>query len=172
MRRMTRATAAAALAAAVLVLGATAAHAVESDPLPVPAGSPRAAAVIAYNAGVALLVERRYAEAQAQFEAALALDDALAEAHNNLAYSLRMQGGANFERSLRHYDRAIALQPDFARAYMYRGVLYTQMGDMARARADLARLRTLDQGLADELAAAIAGRSGGYGRAGIAPQKD
>jgi tetratricopeptide (TPR) repeat protein len=171
MHRTIRASAAAALAA-VLLVGAAPAHAVESDPLPVPAGTSRAAAVTAYNAGVALLVERRYAEAQAQFEAALALDEQLAEAHNNLAYSLRMQGGANFDRSLLHYDRAIALKPDFARAYMYRGVLYTQRGDMARAKADLDRLRTLDPALADELVAAIAGRSGGYGRAGIAPQKD
>ena len=84
--------------------------------------------------------DKHYAAAQEKFEQALALDETLAEAHNNLAFSLRMQGTHNFERSLQHYNRALELKPDLARAYMYRGVLFTQMGDMARARADHAKL--------------------------------
>lgn len=123
-----------------------------------------------YNDGVALLLEGNYAAAQAKFEAALAQDERLAEAHNNLAFALRMQGTANFDRSLRHYDRALELKPDLAQAYMYRGVLFTQMGDVARARADHERLRKLDARLADELEAVIAGRARGYGRAGITAQ--
>jgi len=167
-----RASGAAVLLAAALTLTPPPARAVESDPLPVPAGTPRAQAVIAYNAGVKLLLDQRYAEAQAQFEAALAQDEALAEAHNNLAYSLRMQGAGNYDRALKHYNRALELKPDLAQAYMYRGVLFTQMGDMARARADHERLLTLDPGLAAQLEAAIAGRGSGYGRAGIAAQRD
>jgi hypothetical protein len=53
---------------------------------------------------------------------------------------------------------------------MYRGVLFTQMGDVARARADHERLLKLDARLAAELEAVIAGRTVGYGRAGIAAQ--
>jgi len=161
--------------AAVLLAGALAvaippAWAVESDPLPVPTGTPREKAVIAYNEGVALLLDRRYAAAQAKFEAALAQDEKLAEAHNNLAFALRMQGAQNFDRALSHYDRALELKPDLAQAYMYRGVLFTQMGDMARARADHERLRKLDPRLAAELEAVIVGRARGYGRAGITAQ--
>ena len=150
------------LAAGLLVtigLGfwATGAGAVESDPLPVPKGGPRERAVIAYNAGVMLLLDKKYAEAQTKFEEALAADEQLAEAHNNLAFSLRMQSPANRTLALRHYDRALQLKPDLAQAYMYRGVLFTQMGDLDRARADHAQLLKLDRALASKLERVIAG---------------
>ena len=160
-----------ALLVALACLAAVPAAAVESDPLPVPAGSARAAAVVAYNEGVALLLARRYAEAQERFQAALALDEQLAEAHNNLAFSLRMQGRQNFERALRHYDRAIALKPGLAQAYMYRGMLFTQQGDRQRALADLQRLRELDAGLALDLQQALEGRPAAE-RRGVAGQYD
>jgi tetratricopeptide (TPR) repeat protein len=136
---------------------ATGAGAVESDPLPVPKGGPRERAVIDYNAGVTLLLGKKYAEAQTKFEEALAADEQLAEAHNNLAFSLRMQSPANRALALQHYDRALQLKPDLAQAYMYRGVLFTQMGDLDRARADHARLLKLDPALAGKLERVIAG---------------
>ena len=140
-------------------LGAVAppARGVESDPLPVPADTLRAQAVRSYNSGVELLLARNFAQAQARFEAALKIDESIAEAHNNLAFSLRMQGAHNFERSLRHYNRAIELKPKLAQAYMYRGVLFTQTGDLIRARADHAHLLTLDLELAAKLEKAILG---------------
>jgi len=149
-----------------------AAAAVESDPLPVPTGTPREQAVIAYNDGVKLLVEKRYRDAQARFEQALAVDEKLAEAHNNLAFSLRMQGAQNFAASLQHYNRALELKPDLAQAYMYRGVLFTQQGDLTRARADHARLMTLDKALAEKLAAVIDGAREQDIYGGISPQSD
>ena len=149
-----------------------AAAAVESDPLPVPTGTPREQAVVAYNDGVKLLVEKRYRDAQARFEQALAVDEKLAEAHNNLAFSLRMQGAQNFAASLQHYNRALELKPDLAQAYMYRGVLFTQQGDMARARTDHARLLTLDKALAEKLAAVIDGAREQDIYGGISPQSD
>ena len=158
-----------ALLAALAWLAAVPVAAVESDPLPVPVGSARAAAVVAYNEGVALLLARRYADAQEKFQAAIALDEQLAEAHNNLAFSLRMQGRHNFERALRHYDRAIALKPGLAQAYMYRGMLFTQQGDRQRALADLQRLRQLDAGLARDLQQALEGRPAPE-RSGVAGQ--
>jgi tetratricopeptide (TPR) repeat protein len=134
--------------------------AVESDPLPAPTGTPRERAVRAYNEGVTLMRAKHYAAAQEQFEQALALEETLAEAHNNLAFSLRMQGTHHFERALHHYQRALELKPDLAQAYMYRGVLFTQMGDLTRARADHAKLLALDQELAARLARIIAGADG------------
>ncbi len=156
-------------AATALLVVTAAAAAVESDPLPVPGSGSRAEAVRLYNDGVALLVARNFREAQARFEAALAVDGELAEAHNNLAYALRMQGRHHFAASLEHYNRAIALNPKLARAYMYRGVLFSQQGDLERARADLAQLRTLDAVLAAQLERAIAGEAAGD-RGGIAAQ--
>lgn len=168
---MTRGTAfAAAVLAAALALFPPATLGDESDPLPVPRGTAREQAVIAYNDGVKLLVEKRYPQAQAKFEEALARFEGLAEAHNNLAFSLRMQGAQNFARALKHYDRAIELKPDLAVAYMYRGVLFTQQGDLKRASADHARLLKLDRRLAAQLEAVIVRRVTGDDRAGIAPQ--
>lgn len=157
------------LALALLLLGPGEATGVESDPLPVPAESARATAINAYNDGVRLLLARDFAAAQRLFEQALRLDDSLAEAHNNLAYSLRMQGAQHFDRSLRHYNRALELKPTLAQAYMYRGVLFTQMGDLARARADHARLLLLDTAMAAQLERAMTSQTGDA-RSGIAGQ--
>ncbi len=159
------------VAGALLVAAAPALLADETDPLPMPLGTSRESAVRLYNEGVGHLLERRFAESQRLFEQALALDDSLAEAHNNLAFSVRMQGAQNFDRALRHYNRAIELKPTLAQAYMYRGVLFTQMGDMARAKADHAKLLSMDRALADKLENAIAG-AGRDDRAGIASQYD
>lgn len=154
-------------------LGAVAAGsaAIENDPLPVPPGGAAERSVSAYNAGVKLMVERRYAAAQQKFEEALAADERLAEAHNNLAFSLRMQGVVNRERALRHYNRALELKPRLAQAYMYRGVLFTQMGNIERARADHAKLLALDPELAGKLERVIAG-AGPDEYDGLAPQYD
>ena len=156
----------------VFALAANPAQGIESDPLPVPEAGVRANAVRLYNDGVALLVARKFPQAQSRFEAALALDDRLAEAHNNLAYALRRQGRQNFAASLAHYNRAVELKPDLAQAYMYRGVLFVQQGDMVRARQDLERLRQLDTKLASELERVVEGADTETGRSGIASQYD
>lgn len=158
-----------ALALALALIGG-AAQAVESDPLPVPEASARAKAVRVYNDGVALLLAAKFAQAQALFEAALALDEGIAEAHNNLAYALRMQGRHNFAASLAHYNRAVELKPDLAQAYNYRGVLFVRQGDLVRARQDLERLRRLDPKLAADLERVIEGAGDGAERGGIAAQ--
>jgi tetratricopeptide (TPR) repeat protein len=145
------------LLVATVLLRSPAVPAVESDPLPAPRGTPREQAIRLYNEGVALMREKHYAAAQEKFEQALALEETLAEAHNNLAFSLRQQGTHNFAQSLQHYNRALELKPDLARAYMYRGVLFTQMGDLARARADYAQLLKLDPELATRLERIMAG---------------
>jgi len=147
------------LGAAILLLS-PAAGADESPPLPAPKVTPHERVLKTYNEGVKLMRNKRYAAAQEKFEQALKLDEALAEAHNNLAFSLRMQGNYNFERALTHYNRALELKPDLARAYMYRGVLFTQMGDISRARDDHAKLLGLDQELAAKLEGIITGTGG------------
>ena len=119
-----------------------------------------------------LLLARNFGDAQQKFEAALALHERLAEAHNNLAFALRMQGRQNFASSLEHYNRAIELKPDLAQAYMYRGVLFIQQGDKVRAHRDLERLRRLDARLAVDLERVIEGTDEGQGRGGVAAQYD
>jgi Flp pilus assembly protein TadD len=145
------------LLVAAMLLRSPAAPAVESDPLPAPKGTPRERAISTYNEGVGLMRAKYYVAAQEKFEQTLALDETLAEAHNNLAFSLRQQGTHNFARSLQHYHRALELKPDLAQAYMYRGVLFTQMGDLDRARADYEQLLRLAPELAARLEHIIAG---------------
>lgn len=53
---------------------------------------------------------------------------------------------------------------------MYRGVLFTQTGDMKHANADHARLLKLDLGLARKLKAVIVGRAANKGNEGLAAQ--
>ena len=108
-------------------------------------------AVGAYNEGVKLMQDKRFAQAQPKFEQAIKLDPDFAEAYNNLAFVLRKRGSANFPKSLAYYNKAIELKPKLAEAYMYRGVLYTQMGRKADAQADLATLKKLNGSLAKEL---------------------
>jgi Tfp pilus assembly protein PilF len=129
----------------------------EAPPLAVPKGTPRERAVVAYNDGVKLMLDKRYAEAQRRFEEAIGMDEKFAEAHNNLAFSLRMQGPHNFERAQVEYRRALEINPRLAQAYVYRGVLNAQSGNMDAARADLATLRALDPALAAKLEKAIDG---------------
>jgi tetratricopeptide (TPR) repeat protein len=116
-----------------------------------PAAKQESPAVSAYNQGVELMKNKRFAQAQSKFEQAVKLDPNFAEAYNNLAFTLRKQGSANYQKSLDYYNKAIQLKPKLAEAYMYRGVLYTQMGRKADAQADLVLLKKLDGRLAKEL---------------------
>jgi len=108
-------------------------------------------AVGAYNKGVDLMKQKRFAQAQGEFETAVKLDPRFAEAYNNLAFTLRKQGSSDYQKSLSYYNKAIELNPKLAEAYMYRGVLYSQMGRKADAQADLALLKKMNGRLAKEL---------------------
>jgi tetratricopeptide (TPR) repeat protein len=98
------------------------------------------------------MLAKRFPEAEAKFEQAVKENPRFAEAHNNLGYTLRKQGAAHFQESLEHYNTAIALKPNLAEAYMYRGFLYTEMGRKSDAQADLAALQKMNPQLAKELA--------------------
>jgi tetratricopeptide (TPR) repeat protein len=108
--------------------------------------------ITVYNRGVELMLAKRFPEAEAKFEQAVKENPKFAEAHNNLGYTLRKQGAANYTKSLEHYNTAIELKPKLAEAYMYRGVLYTEMGRKSDAQADLATLQKMNPELAKDLA--------------------
>ena len=112
--------------------------------------------VIYYNAGVKLMKQGEYEKAEKKFANALKKNSKMAEAYNNLGYSLRKQGPENYQEALGHYNRAIELKPNLAEAYMYRGVLHMLMGQEAKALEDHRTLTGLDRTLADALQAAIA----------------
>lgn len=109
-----------------------------------------------YNDGVKLMKQGDFKGAQKKFERALKMNSKMAEAYNNLGYSLRKQGAEHNKEALGHYNRAIELKPDLAEAYMYRGVLHMLMGQEEKALEDHRTLTGLDRKLADALQAAIA----------------
>ena len=108
-----------------------------------------------YNKGVALMHEKKFAAAIADFEAAVKAKPDFAEAHNNLAYCLRSEGPAKYQEALNHYNKAIQLNPNLAQAYEYRGVLFMKMNRRGDAEKDLAKLKQLDPKLASKLEYAI-----------------
>ena len=97
------------------------------------------------------MLDKKFAKAEKQFRKALARNARFAEANNNLAYSLRKQGPDHYAEALKHYNRAIELKPALAEAYMYRGVLHTQMGNTAMALEDHQKLLSMNPTLAAEL---------------------
>lgn len=108
-------------------------------------------AILLYNEGTAHLKAMEYSEAEKDLKAALEKHENLAEAHNNLAFALRKQGEDRYKESLKHYNRALRLKKNLAEAYMFRGVLYTTMGESRKASRDLKRLKKLSPELATEL---------------------
>jgi tetratricopeptide (TPR) repeat protein len=104
-----------------------------------------------YNKGVKLMLDKRFVKAEKRFREALEINERFAEAHNNLAYTLRKQGAVHFDEALMHYNRAIELNPNLPEPYMYRGVLYVQMGNKSLALKDHEKLLAMDSPLAEEL---------------------
>ena len=85
------------------------------------------------NRGNALRDLRRYAEALASYDQAIALRPDYAAAHSNRGNALRDL--RRHEAALASYDTAIALQPDLAEAHNNRG---NALGDLERYEAALA----------------------------------
>jgi tetratricopeptide (TPR) repeat protein len=104
-----------------------------------------------YNKGVKLMLDKKFVKAEKRFREALEINERFAEAHNNLAYTLRKQGADHFDEALMHYNRAIELNSNLAEPYMYRGVLYIQMGNKSLALKDHEKLLSMGSPLVDEL---------------------
>ena len=104
-----------------------------------------------YNNGVELMMDKKFNKAERRFRKAIALNENFAEAHNNLAYTLRKQGPDYYDEALKHYNRSIELNPGLDEPYMYRGVLYIQMGDKRMAVEDHKTLVNRNSPLASEL---------------------
>lgn len=94
-----------------------------------------------YAAGKAAVAARDWPRAIAALNAAAGRDNNSADTHNLLGYAQRNAG--NPELALKHYERALALDPGHLGAREYLGELYLMQNDLARAeeqRAVLVRL--------------------------------
>lgn len=73
-----------------------------------------------------------------------------ADVHNLLAFSLRKTG--DIKQAAVHYERALQLDPNHLSALEYQGEMFIQLGQMDKARANLARLKKLCPKGCEELA--------------------
>ena len=75
----------------------------------------------ALNVGLIYMEQEDYPKAQQAFEQSLAINDANPYAHNGLGLALREQG--KFDDARIHYERALVLDPKYARAHFNMAVL-------------------------------------------------
>lgn len=73
-----------------------------------------------------------------------------ADVHNLLAFSLRKTG--DLKLAAVHYERALQLDPNHLSALEYQGEMFIQLGQMDKARVNLARLKKLCPKGCEELA--------------------
>lgn len=81
---------------------------------------------------------RDYERSIAELEAMVDRGVQHADVYNLLGYSLRKSGDT--KRALSFYRKALDFDPNHKGALEYLGELYVEIGDMANARANLARL--------------------------------
>jgi tetratricopeptide (TPR) repeat protein len=84
---------------------------------------------------------KRFKRALDRGQEAVALDTTYHEAWNLVGYSARHLG--DYDRSLAAYHRCLRLKPDYAEAREYLGEAYVALGDLPKAREQLAWLERL-----------------------------
>jgi Tfp pilus assembly protein PilF len=90
---------------------------------------------------MALQALRRYGEALASYDRAIALEPGIPETHNNRGNLLRIL--RRHEDALACFDKAIALRPDYAVAYRNRGIVLRELHSYTDALASYDKAVTL-----------------------------
>ncbi len=96
---------------------------------------------LAYAEAVGLINQERFAEGLDALARAQAAVGPHPDVLNYMGFANRKLG--RFEEALAYYGEALALDPNHLGANEYLGELYLQMGDVGRARRQLARLDEL-----------------------------
>jgi tetratricopeptide (TPR) repeat protein len=94
-----------------------------------------------YAAGVAAIEKQDYGTAIRLLESVVARDGRNADAHNWLAYAIRLNGDA--ARAIPIYQKALQIDPKHRGAHEYIGEAYLVLGDLGKAKEHLARLDKL-----------------------------
>jgi len=87
--------------------------------------------------------EEQYSKAKAMARTALQIDDGLAEAHNAMAMSLFCYDW-DWPGAEKEFQRALALNPNYAQAHQWYGHFLRAMGRQNSARAEIKRAHELD----------------------------
>jgi tetratricopeptide (TPR) repeat protein len=123
--------------------------------------APRDEGVAQYMAAVRLINEGRYEDAIADLDKAAAIVGPHADILNYLGYSNRKLG--RMDNAQDYYAQALAIDPDHKGAHEYLGELYLEIGEIGKAKRQLAALdRVCDFGCAEreDLARLIDRREG------------
>jgi tetratricopeptide (TPR) repeat protein len=106
-----------------------------------------------YRATSDAKIRHEYEQAVKDLNKAVGYSPELKEGFNNLGYCYRKLG--KLDESLAAYDKAIALDSNFAQAREYRGETYLALGKLSDAEKELAFLKSLKSPLAEQLAKSI-----------------
>jgi tetratricopeptide (TPR) repeat protein len=90
---------------------------------------------------VSLIEQQLYSKALPKLEEVVEEDKKNADAYNYLGFANRKLG--NLTIALGHYQKALSLNPDHLGALEYLGELYLELGQLANAEQNLARLQQL-----------------------------
>jgi Flp pilus assembly protein TadD len=96
---------------------------------------------LAYAEAVGLINQERFVDALEALQRAQAAAGPNADVLNYMGFASRKLG--RFDAALAYYNAALTLDPAHLGATEYLGELYIQMGDLTRARTQLARLDDL-----------------------------
>jgi tetratricopeptide (TPR) repeat protein len=94
--------------------------------------------ILIYNTSQIYEIVGDLTRAEARLREAITCDPYYAEYHNDLGNLLSRVKGRELE-ALEEYDRAIALSPPYYEAHLNRGILRSQLGQVAGALADFER---------------------------------
>ena len=89
----------------------------------------------------ALIAAKKWAAAVDALQQIVAADAGNADAYNLLGYSYRNLG--KYDLAGRAYTRALKLNPQHTGALEYQGVLFIKLGETDKARANLAKIKTI-----------------------------
>ncbi len=98
--------------------------------------------------------KEKFAKALKRFGEAVRIHEPYAEAWNMIGYCARNLG--DLKRAFDAYDRSLAIDPDYDEAHEYLGEAYVMVGNLEKAREQLAWLEAKKSEEAGELAEAIA----------------
>lgn len=133
-------------APAPLTLGAT--PTTPATPTTAVVAASKVSAATGTKSVVALLTDARasiagkkWTDAITTLQAAAAIEPSNADVQNLLGYSNRNNG--DYPAALRYYAAALTIDPNHTGALEYQGVAFIKVGQPAKAKANLARLKTI-----------------------------